>query len=671
MTRHPPADRAGAPDGRRRPGFAVFVLAALLCLGLIAAAYAGFFANAFHFDDAHVLVNNLFLRDLGNAGHFFTDARTGSSLPANAAYRPLVTLSLALDYQRAGGLRPEPFHATQLALLALLWLTLAVFYRRVLDLCGPEPANRWLALFAATWFAVHTVNTETMNLMHARSEILSALGVVAGFLLYLASPRLRRLHLYLVPVALGALAKPPAVLFGPLLFVLELFARRWAPPEAGREPAPRAAWGRALRAATMAAVPAVLAGAALFVFVDRMGAPTQNYGGGDRFHYALTQVWTWVHYLRLFILPRGLSADTDLRLLTHVSDTRVFAGLLILGGLAVIGWRSARSRRAWPVAFGLAWFALTLAPTSSILPLAEPLNEHRVFLPFIGLVLAVVWGARLAWEAAAVRFRAARGVSGRVFPVTLCLLILVAHALGTYTRNEVWRTGESLWKDVTEKSPGNGRGWMNYGVALMARGDLAGARACFDRALPLLPTYSTLQVNLGVVHAALGEQEAAARYFARALELAPGQPDSHFFYARWLVDRGRGPEALEHLDTALRLAPASETADALRRSLLTARGDIGAAAPPAGADSAELFRSGVAQGSRERFLESALTYRAVLALDPRSADTLNNLGWTLGKLGFFPQAVPLLEEAVRLRPDFALARNNLAWVKSQQKGGGP
>jgi tetratricopeptide (TPR) repeat protein len=656
-----------------RTGSAVFALAALLCLGLIAAAYAGFFANAFHFDDVHVLVNNLFLRDLGNSGLFFTDARTGSSLPLNAAYRPLVTLSLALDYHRAGGLRPEPFHATQLALLSLLWLALVDFYRRVLDLCQPEPGNRWLALFGATWFAVHTVNTETMNLMHARSEILSALGVVAGFLVYLASPRLRRLHLYLVPVALGALAKPPAVLFGPLLFVLELLARRWAPPppppDTGREPAPRAAWGRAVRAAAMAAVPATLAGAALFVFVDRMGAPTQTYGGGGRFHYALTQVWTWVHYLRLFVLPHGLSADTDLKLLSDASDTRVFAGLLILGGLAVIVWRCAHSRRAWPVAFGVAWFALTLAPTSSVLPLAEPLNEHRIFLPFIGLILAVVWGARLAWEAAAARFRAARGVPGRVFPVALCLFILAAHALGTYSRNEVWRTGESLWKDVTGKSPGNGRGWMNYGVALMARGDLAGARACFERALPLLPSYSTLQINLGVVHAALGDQEAAARYFARALELAPGQPESHYFYARWLVDRGRGPEALEHLDSAIRLAPGFETAHALRRSLLAARGDSGAAAPlPAGADATALFRTGAALGSRERFLESALTYRASLALDPQSADTLNNLGWTLGKLGFFPQAVPLLEEAVRLRPGFALARNNLAWVKSRLPG---
>jgi Flp pilus assembly protein TadD len=651
-------------------------IAILLCLGLIAAAYASFFSNAFHFDDIHVLENNLYLRSLGNAAHFFTDARTGSSLPANAAYRPLVTLSLALDYHGSGGLGPVAFHATQLALLILLWLALMGFYRRVLDLCRPAPVNRWLALFAATWFAVHTVNTETMNLMHARSEILSALGIVAGFVIYLVSPRLRRFHLYLIPIALGVLAKPTAVLFGPLLFVLELLVRRWAPAETGREPQARVAWKRALRAAAVAAGPAVLAGVALYVFVDRMNAPTLTYGGGDRSHYALTQVWTWVHYLRLFVLPSGLSADTDLKLLTSVFDTRVFAGVLILGGLAMIGWRCSQSRSTWPVAFGLAWFALTLAPTSSILPLAEPLNEHRVFLPFIGLILAVVWGTRLAWETAAARLRIARGKlgrAGRALPVAVCLLILAVHALGTHTRNEVWRTGESLWKDVTEKSPGNGRGWMNYGVALMARGDLAGARACFDRALPLLPFYSTLQVNLGVVHAALGDQETAARHFARALELAPGHPDSHYFYARWLVDRGRGPEALEHLETAIRLAPGAETAHALQQNLLAARGDSGSTAVPlpAGTDATALFWSGVDLGSRGRFLESALFYRASLALDPQSADTLNNLGWTLGKLGFFPQAIPYLEEAVRRKPGFALARNNLAWVKSQAKSGGP
>jgi len=38
--------------------------------------------------------------------------------------------------------------------------------------------------------------------------------------------------------------------------------------------------------------------------------------------------------------------------------------------------------------FGLLWFLIALLPTS-LLPLAEVMNDHRTFLPYVGLVIAV------------------------------------------------------------------------------------------------------------------------------------------------------------------------------------------------------------------------------------------------------------------------------------------
>src|SRR5262249_16251625 len=99
---------------------AVFRFAFALCLAFIVPAWCDRLANRFHFDDSHVVVNNLFLRDLAHAPRFFVDARTFSSLPANATYRPLTTLSLALDYGLAGGLSSRVFHASQILLLFLL-----------------------------------------------------------------------------------------------------------------------------------------------------------------------------------------------------------------------------------------------------------------------------------------------------------------------------------------------------------------------------------------------------------------------------------------------------------------------------------------------------------------------------------------------------------------------
>jgi tetratricopeptide (TPR) repeat protein len=317
-----------------------------------------------------------------------------------------------------------------------------------------------------------------------------------------------------------------------------------------------------------------------------------------------------------------------------------------------------------------------------VIPLAEPLNEHRVFLPYIGLVLSAVWGGRLLLEG---RVRRTSAVVG------LCLAILAALAFGTRVRNRTWRTGEGLWADVTVKSPGNGRGWMNYGTALMARGEYARARDCYDRAALLTPNYWTLETNRGIVENALGNPGAAEAHFKRALELGPRQPDAHFFFARWLARAGRGPEAAEHLETALRLSPGAAEARSLLMDLRAAIGDAPGAAslardaleaepanaragaylengfPDFGSSALARRQSGIALGQQGDYVASALAYRAALLLEPADTDALNNLGWTMGKLGYFSQAVSPLEKALALRPDYALARNNLAWVRTRLK----
>jgi len=671
--------------GTKHPRLA-FALLCVSALALLGSAYANFFDNAFHFDDGHVLVENLFVRGLGNVPRFFTDASTFSKLPANAAYRPLVTTSLALDYALAGGLSPRAFHGSQLAQMALLGMALFFFYRFVFEATGAAPENRVLALFAAAFFCIHVLNTETLNLMHARSEILSALGVVGGFLIYWHGGLPRRLGLHNLAMIAGALAKPPAVLFGPLLFAyvaLEARSGEFADRKTG---AWRAALERALRAA---AVPTLL-GVLSFWAITRLDAPGLNYGGGDRYHYALTQVWAWLHYLRLFVLPLGLTADTDLKLIQNWYDTRVFAGALALTALALVGWRCAASVRAWPVAFGLVWFAVALAPASSIVPLAEPVNEHRPFLAMIGLVLAAVGAARLLFADFAAKRPHRAWVSGAV---ALALALLCAHAVGVHERNKTWRDGESLWRDVTTKSPANGRGWMNYGLVLMARGDYAGAERSFTEAQKLTPNYYVLEINHGILAGVTGDPARAEAHFKRAVELEPRLPDSHFYFGRWLVERGRGPEALPRLEEAIRLAPGFDAASSLLMNLQAARGDGAAAATvarsvlaidpgnrqaqayasgqpapgQADASATSLFQTGLALGGKGKHLDAALAYRAALAKDPRLADALNNLGWTLGKLGFFTEAEAPLEEALRQKPDFPLARNNLAWVRSQRK----
>ncbi len=685
VTRETPKNEG--PAGRtRRYAFFAWALAALI---LLVGAYANFFKNAFHFDDGHVLENNVFIRNIGNIPRFFVDARTFSSLPANSTYRPLVSASLAVDYWIAGGLSPVTFHVSQLIQLLVLWGALAIFYRKVMDLALPGRSNALLALGMATFFAVHVTTTETMNLMHARSEIQSALGILVAFLLFLTSKKARKYLLYLIPVVLGALAKVPAVLFAPLLFIFVLLAvTRWR----GTSPLgvkARTKWVRALKSAA----PSFILGAVLFVAIDKMGAPGQTYGGGERWSYALTQTWVWVKYLKLFILPTGLTADTDLPLVTGLSDPRAVFGILILGFLLWGILASARHQRTWPIAFGLSWFAIGLLPTSSILPLAEPMNEHRIFLPYMGLTLAAAWLARLL-----LRRHLAAGQPFLRWAVVLgCLVLICGHALGTRVRNTAWKTGESLWRDVTEKSPGNGRGWMNYGLALMGRGDYDGARKSFEMTQRLLPNYSYLEINMGILEGARGNNAKADQHFKRALQLDPGLPASYVFYGRWLVPQGRAAEAVPLLQEAARLSPADGFAPGLLMDLLAAQGDLDGAAAAArkvlenlprenrariyaekriplaaGDNSARaLFEFGARSSLEQSHLNAALAYQAALLAGPATPETLNNLGWTLGQLGFRDAGRRYLLQALEMRPGWEQARNNLALLEASRAAAPP
>ncbi len=662
-----------------------FVVACVAALLLVLAAYSNSYDNAFHFDDSHVIVENVFIRDLRNIPRFFTDATTFSSLPSNATYRPVVSVTLALDYAMGGGLKPRAFHVTQIVLFCLIGVMLVALFRTILRSVDPPLPSYWVALLAATLFCVHTGNTQPVNYISARSELLSAIGVLGVLLTYACLPRLRRYQFHLLPMVFGALAKTPAVIAAPLLLAYALLIEEQL---SLREVFSSRAWPRTHRA-LVATAPAFVAAIALYAFVEGMNPAGQGYGGGDRFHYGLTQLWVWVHYVRVFFLPHDLSADTDLGLIPHWRDARVVIGLACVTALLVLAWRASRRRETRPAALGILWFAIGLVPSSTIFPLAEVANDHRIFLPFMGLSLAVTsWVAlrflSMTRPAAATAFM--RVTAG----VTLGVLMLGGFAFATHRRNRVWRTEETLWRDVVLKSPGNGRGLMNYGLTHMAVGRYTEARQYFGRAEPLLPAYSTLQTNLAIVEAAMGNTQSAQDHFARALALAPDDAVGHRFYSDWLFAQGRGEEAIVHLERSLALSGADiETRhrlmmgyairglpqlDSLARGTLAidSRDAVSAGylrgVPPltsASNDYSGWFDVGTGLTSSQQHTQAALAYRAALRWGPDSADAWNNLGWTLGKLGLFEDAVPALENAVRLRSHYALAANNLAWVRTQ------
>jgi protein O-mannosyl-transferase len=705
----------------------------------VLAAYANHFNNGFHFDDFHSITQNLFIRDLHNVPRFFTSTQYSSTLPDHRIYRPVVSTSLALDYRMGHGLTPFWFHLSTFLWFLLQLILMFLLFRRIMDLTLPHPSNVWVAFFAALCYGLHPANAETVNYVVQRADLYCTLGIVAGLLWFAARPEQRKYGWYLIPVALAYLSKPPALIFPAILllyvFLLEQQGSLWgagvdsagrggacADPERSSEHVEAGA-GAALisprrrgahpenaqkikrgdagfperpkwKAAFRATVPALMVTAAFALLQSAMTPANFAPGAQSGFLYRVTQPYVAVYYFKSFFLPTELSADTDWSYVHGPLGTDAVVGYVFVAALLGAAVWASRRRHTRPIAFGLLWFFLALLPTS-LMPLAEVTNDHRMFFPFVGLALAVFWGLRLVVAAHPGRLRAA---------VAAIVLIFAAEAFGTHQRNNVWHTEESLWRDVTEKSPRNGRGLMNYGLVLMARGDYTGALSYMERALAYTPNYSTLEINLGIANGGLRRNAEAQRHFERAIALTPNTPDPYFFYARWLDGVGDEARAAALLETALtkdrlafdarhlllkiyaaennqsrmqslaretlQLAPNDEVAQRYLsgRVTLSAAALTAPAAHPAAPTPEQFLDESLALYQSGQYVQSILAARAALKLRPDYPEAYNNIAAASNALGRWDEGIRAANEALRLNPNFTLARNNLQWALRQKDG---
>ncbi len=604
---------------------------AFLAVLVVVLVYSNHFYNPFEFDDEHTIVSNAAIRSLKNIPQFFVDATTTSSLPKNQAYRPGLTTLNTIDYAIGGQALPNPFyyHLSIFCCLLLLGYCLFCFAKQLLKPCTNAVSNFLWALFLSTFFCVHTANSQTINYIIARADSFSTLMVLISFLMYLKSGYWRRYFLYLIPLVIGFSVKEPAIMFVPLLMVYQLlFEERKA---IDKHPFHFSNVVVVLKRNVWPLAVIIF----LFLFSQRMTPKTWDSGNTDRWSYLISQPFVIIHYFNNFFLPFNLVIDTDWEFLKTITDDRFLIGMGFLIGLGYIIYRSSQQHPL--LAFGLAWFLLALAPTSSIIPLSEVLNDHRPFFAYIGLSIALVYGFIWLHQTYANRFSLTKFYSVAL-PVCIAL-----HGYGTYQQNKIWSSGESVWKEATLKSPRNGRNWMNYGNALMQRAAFAEAEAAFTQASLQWPDYSYLYINTGILKSATNRPAEAEVDFLKAKSLDSQNPEWYVYYAKHLLKNKRYGEALKTVNDGLLLSPAHAGLAVLKPEVeLNAN-------HPEDINTIKLeaaIKNAKANVSPENYIELSLAYYNV---------------------GQFEACIEACQQSLRLKPDYALAYNNMCSAYNQLK----
>lgn len=622
-------------------------------IGLLFWAYARHFDNQFEFDDDHTIVKNSSL-DTMNIGRFLTDVRTYSTLPANQSWRPGITILNSIDTIRSGGVPAvEKFHQHIFVSYIALGVLLFFFFLHFLRLCFPDGKwNHWVALFSVGFYWLHTANAETINYIIARSDSQSTLMIILAFVLYFYWKPARQYMLFLIPVAIGFMIKEVTIMIAPLLLVFFwLFSETKADQKTN----------------IAAIILSFLLAGILYYISRKMTLDTWTSGGGHWFYYLCTEAFVIVHYVFTFILPVNLSADTDWSLVTSPFDTRVLAGAVFIGAMVYFAIRWSKKKETKIASFGIFWFLITLAPTSSVISFSEVMNDHRIFLPFIGLVMVVANGAVLLINRYEMRPNGNR-VKWIVIAATSC--VLVAHAVGTRQRVEVWDNGESLWKDVTVKSPKNGRGWMNYGLALMARNSMDSAVMIFNKTLALNPNYSYANINMGVAQSALGKNDEAEKYFKYALALDPTNPECYYYYGDFLNRQQRYDEGVALLRKGHEQSPGHSGIN----NLLAVFDNTNFATPlDAAIQAAEinptpenLVTLSLLWYQGGNYRQSATAAEKAAGIKSDYAPAWNNICAADNMIGEYEKAIVAGKKATQLSPLEELYKNNLAYAEKQQ-----
>lgn len=506
----------------------VVLLLLILAGGVL---YSNSSRHEFSLDDDHSIVRNPAVRSLEQIPSYFTNPKTFSVLQTNIDYRPVLQVSYALNHAFSDYRMPG-WHWTQVAIH--IWCAVGLFFFTRLLLSqveGERQRAMLVASLASFVFLVHPVNSGVVNYVSARSSSLTAAFLLTAFCFEL----LDRRKTAWVMMLLALFTKVEAVAALAVFWGLSVLRSEDEWP--GRLKGKFRQWMPYLGAVLiyMAARQAAMQG---IDFAGFAGA-----SGVTRWMYLCTQTTAWWAYLEHWFAPFNLVADnTAYPVYKWLFSPPVMMACLGWGTVILALWSAAGKRPHFSLLV-LSYIAL-LSPTSSIVPLAEMVNEHRPYLPVALISVIFVTGL--------VRLGEKLPNSGRIALALLTLGWLGCLSATTWQRNRVFDNASTYWADVLKKAP-SARAHNNFGLTLMKEGKMEEARRHFEESVKLAPAYCIAHINLAIALHNTDRLPEARQHYDLAVQYDRGDGNAQVWRGRFFLKTREYDKARDDFLTAEKL----------------------------------------------------------------------------------------------------------------------
>lgn len=583
----------------------------LCCMGIL--AFYGTLHSPFHYDDAHAIVENPYIKDLSNFQEM-----VGIQ---NIFNRSALLFSFAVN-QHIGELEVFGYHLVNILihiLSTILWFFLVKQFIYIEPL-EKRALLKFLPLVCAVIHLLNPLNVQAVTYISSRSSLLATFFYLLAFYIFMRILKLDReessklrvtvlVSSLLIILFLGIAAKEIVASF-PLMAIVYLWL---ATPYEKRK----------------SLIPKIIS--ILFLLIIFLAYryfeqgnlfslktdPTS--GETHRLLYLLGQIKVIAgYYLLKLLTPFNLNFEPNIVLFRTWFhwDWLLSLIILLMAGFVIFRQQSILMK------FGALWFIITLLPTSSFIPLKQMATEHRTYLPGLGFNLILGW-----------IFLNLKNF--QIISKVLFLVFILFFSALTLNRSLVFRSEISLWEDTSEKSPGKALVQNNLASAYMGANQLNNAKVALFAALAIKPLQIDSHVNLGHIASREKNWKQAIVKFDLGISLGTKKADTFYYSGFARNNLGKYAEAIPYFKKAISMKPFKADYH---------------------------FDLGNAYKELKLFDNALYQFRKTLEIDPGHYKAHNNMGTVYWFLGAVDLAKTAFEKVLRIKSDLPEIHNNLAAI---------
>jgi len=443
---------------------------------------------------------------------------------------PVMWLSYMLDAS-IWGRGAFGFHFTNILLHAanssLLFLLIRTWTRRL-----------WPSFFVAALFAFHPLRIESVVWIAERKDVLSGFFFLLSLYFYKRyadRPEPGREVPSAACMALGLLTKPILVTLPFLLLVLDFWPlKRWSLDKAGL----RKLWTELISEKILFWSLAIIF-SGLTYYTQSAGKAVHGLDTVPWFQRMLEIPTAYGFYIQKTLFPfdlRMIYGDLNKSLLI------ASLSLLVLVLITLLSWFARKQNPA--LLTGWLWFLGLLIPVIGIVRVGVVhVADRFTYLPSIGIIIFVVWGALFLIE----RYR----VNAYVFGI-LGFSLIAGSIWQTRATMPHWKSSISAFGHVLKSMPDNALANNNYGQALLEAGHTQEALAHFGKAISLEPYTTPYIANAGMALILLGRTDESIELTGRALEAVDSScPFLNFSQGLAWTEKGKPESAIPYFKKAI------------------------------------------------------------------------------------------------------------------------